>query len=151
MSGTNAAAVMSKLVGASNVLTGLTGMDGVTVSYDMPAPVPRELVYGGDMGGPVSLAAFQGGSRVKREEQATFSLHFRVYIPGGESSEAAVNRVVAISTLTENYLAANPALDGSVTGLLKVTVDSFTITKFADDEGWTALRTLSLGVHSYLT
>lgn len=150
MSGTVAAAAKAQLLGTSGVLAGLAGMSGVTVSYTMPRDVPREVVYGGQVSGPVSLAAMAGGARIKRQEDLTLHLHIRVYKLGQATTEASDTRAAAISTVIEEYIAANPTL-GGVTDLKKASVEAVELDGFVDDDGAGSTLTLTVGLLSYLS
>lgn len=150
MSGTVAAAAKAQLLGTSGVLSGLAGMSGVTVSYSLPRDVPREIVYGGQVSGPVSLAAMQGGARIKRQEDLTLHLHIRVYKPGQSTTEASDTRAAAISTVIEEYIAANPTL-GGVADLKKAAAEAVELDGFVDDDGATSTLTLTVGLMSYLS
>lgn len=137
-----------KLVGTSNVLAAL--LSGVTVAYSEPTrDLPRELVYGGDVTGPVTLAAFAGGSRIKRTEALTLLLHVRVYRPGA-TRETTDARAAAIGDVIGAYIAANWTL-GGLSELLKATVDAIELTGWTDDDGAGSLLNISVGLQSYLT
>ena len=154
MSGTNAAAIKSKLVGTGNVLSGLTGMadSGVIVAYDMPRDIPREVVFGGDIAGPVELEAFRqdSSSRVTRDEQLTFQLYVQVRSLGQSTTEVSDTRACAISTLIENYIALNSTL-GGLTGLLVARVQDVRLTGSLDDEGATSQVILTIGCQTVET
>lgn len=149
MSGTVAAAAKARLVGTGNVLSGLSGMEGVDVAYDMPPTVPREVVYGGKVDGPVQLVGMRGGTRVKREENLTLHLHIRVYKLGEKTTETAEARAAALSTIVEDYIAANYTL-GDLTDLKLASVTGVDLDGFLDDEGATALMTITVALKSYL-
>lgn len=149
MSGTVAAAAKARLVGTSNVLSGLSGLETVTVAYDMPRDPPREVIYGGKVEGPVQLVGMRGGSRVKREENLTLQLHIRVYKPGERTTETAETRVAALSTIVEDYIAANYTL-GDLADLKLASVASVDLDGFLEDDGATALMTITVALKSFL-
>lgn len=149
MSGTVAAAAKAKLVGTAGVLAGLPGMTGVVVAYSMPRDIPRELVCGGEVSGPVAVAAMKGSGRIKREEDLTMALHVRVYTLGQKTTEVSDARAVAISTLIEEYIAANETL-GGVTDLKLASVAGVTLDGFIDDDGATSLLTLRVALKAFL-
>lgn len=152
MSGTNAAAVKARLVGTSNVLSGLTGMETVRVAYDMPRDVPREVVFAGDVGGAVELEAFRqdSSSRVTRDENLDLQLYVQVYEPGHATTEVTDARACAISILIENYIALNSTL-GGLTGLLVAKVQGVRLTGSLNDEGATSLVTLTVSFETIET
>lgn len=152
MSGTNAAAIKAKLVGTNNVLTGLTGMEGVSVAYDIPRGIPREAVFVGDVAGSVELEAFRqdSSSRVSRDENLEISLYIQVYEPGHSTTEVTDTRACAISTLIENYIALNSTL-GGLANLLIARVQGVRLTGALNDDGATSLVTLTIGCESVLT
>lgn len=152
MSGTVGQAAKAALVGSSNVLTGLTGMTDVTVAYDMPRDIKREVVYGGKVGGPVSLSAMRGGgsNRVRREEDLTLMLMVRAYKPGQADSAATEARAVALYTIIAEYIAANPTL-GDVTDLKLARVDAYELNSWLDDDGCGAEITMQIGLKTFLT
>lgn len=154
MSGTVGVAAKTALVGTGNVLTGLAGIGdaGVTVAYSMPKDVKREVVYGGKVGGPVTLSAMRGGgsNRIRREEDLTLMLMVRVYKPGQSDGEATETRAVALYTLIAEYIAANSTL-GGVTDLKLARVDSYDMESWPDDDGWSAEIAMQIGLKTFLT
>lgn len=150
VSGTVAAAAKARLVGTSNVLSGLSGLETVTVAYDMPRDPPREIIYGGKIEGPVQPAAMRGGTRIKREENLTLQLYVRVYQLGQKTTESAETRAVALSNLVEDYIAANHTL-GDLPNLLLAQVVGVDLDGFLEDDGATAQVTLAVALKSFLT
>jgi hypothetical protein len=152
VSGTNAAAVKSRLVGTGNVLEGLSGMTGVKVAYDPPRDMPREIVFAGDAGGPVELEAFRADStsRVSRDENLDLELFIQVYQPGLSTSETTDTRATAISAIIENYIAANPTL-GALANLLAAKVAGVRLVSVLNDDGATSLVVLTISLQSVLT
>lgn len=144
-----AASAKAKLVGTSNVLAAL--LPGVIVKYSAPVKdIPRELVYGGEVTGPVELAAMAGGARVKRSEELILQLHVRVYKLGKETTEASDARAVAIGDVIANYIAANWTL-GDVPDLKKAVVSGVDLSGWTDDAGAGSVLTLAVSLSSYLT
>lgn len=151
MSGTVAAAAKAALLGTTNVLSALPGLAGVTIAYSAPTrDVPREVIYGGNLSGPVTLSAMRGGTRMKRQEDLSLRLHIRVYEPGNATTQATDARATAICTVVEEYIAANTTL-GDVTGLLAATVESVSLDGWLDDDGATSVLDLSIALKTYLT
>lgn len=152
MSGSIGAAAKAKLVGENNVLSGLSGMTGVEVAYDMPRSVPREVVFGGDVGGPVELESFgrDGSDEVGRSERLSLQLFVQVYQLGQATSEAVTTRATAISAIVETYIALNGTL-GGLANLLAATVEAIAISSWLEDDGATARVTLTIGLESHLT
>lgn len=147
-----AASVKAQLVGTAGVLAPLlTGPPKVNVTYSAPArDIPRELVYGGEITGPVELAAMAGGGRVKRTEDLILQLHVRVYELGKKTTEASDARAVEIGDVIAAYLAANWTL-GGLAGLTKAVVSGVDLSGWTDDEGAGSLLTLAVTCSSYLT
>jgi hypothetical protein len=150
---TNAAAARAALLGEAGQLQALPGLADVKVAYSLPREIPRELVYGGQVIGPVGLAAMKGGAagRIKREENLSLQIHVRVHTPGQTTTEAADARAVEIGAAVEEYIAGNPTLD-NVPGLLLAAVEAIELDPGGvDDEGATAELTLQIALKSYLT
>jgi hypothetical protein len=151
VSGSVAAAAKAKLVGTGNVLSGLTGLELFTVAYTPPTrDIPRLLIYGGKVSGPVQLAAMMGGTRIKRTEELNLTLHIRVFEPGHATSEATDIVAAAASTVIENYIAANPTL-GGVASLQIAKVESYELEGWSVDEGSCSVVDLGINLLSYLT
>lgn len=150
---TNAAAARAALLGENGLLQALPSLAGVTVAYSPPSVTPRELVYGGQVAGPVGLAAMKGGAggRIKREENLSLQIHIRVYEPGQQSTEGTDARAVQIGAAVEEYIAGNPTLD-DLPGLKLAAVEAIDLDPGAlDDDGATSLLTLQIALKSYLT
>lgn len=143
-----AAAAKAALLGTSGVLAPL--LTGVTVAYSAPRDIPREVVYGGQVVGPVALAAMAGGVRVKRSEDLTLQLHVRVYQPGATTTETTDARAVAIGDVIATYIAGNTTL-GGVTDLKLAQVSGVDLDGWVDDDGAGSTLTLAVGLMSYLT
>jgi hypothetical protein len=144
-----AASAKARLVGVDGVLADLMP-DGVKVRYAMPTKdVPRDLVYGGRVSGPIELSAMAAGARVKRTEELTLQLHVRVYRPNG-SRETTDGRAVEIGNAVANYIAANWKL-GELPELIKATVDTVELDGWTDDEGSGSVLDMAIGLQSYLT
>jgi hypothetical protein len=138
-----AASAKAYLVGKDGALAPL--LQGVQVVYSAPTKdVKRELVYGGQVAGPVELKAFAGGARVKRSETLTLALHIRVYRPNS-TSEATDARAVEIGDVIANYIAANWTL-GGLTELIRATVDGVELDNWTDDDGSGSILTLAVGL-----
>jgi hypothetical protein len=150
LSGTIAAAAKAALLGRNGVLAGLSGLEGVAVGYDMLRDAPREMVFGGDAEGSVQLSAFKGGGRLKREENLSLVVEIRVHDKGQETTEDTDVRAIEISTVIEEYIAANPKL-GDLPNLLKATVDGVKLSSWLDDDGATSSVVLTIGLHSFLS
>lgn len=146
------ASAKSRLVGEAGVLAPLfTGdLASVKVLYSEPTKdVPRELVYGGEVTGPVELSAMAGGARVKRSESLILQLHIRVWKPNN-SREQADARAAAIAEVICNYVAANWTL-GDLADLKKAVVSGVDLSGWTDDDGSGSLLTLAVSLTSYLT
>jgi hypothetical protein len=142
------ASVKSRLVGTSNVLAAL--LPGVVVAYSAPVrDIPRELVYGGTVIGPVEVAAFAGGGRIKRSEDLTTLLHIRVYKPGA-TREWTDGRAAEIADVIANYIAANWTL-GDLPELKKAVVAGVETDGWSDDDGSGSTYDMAIGLMSYLT
>lgn len=155
MAGTNLITCRQALIAALTALAVPAGLlDGVTVDYSYVGKRhsgTREYLFGGTSEGSVSLAAMQGGSRVKREETPNWPLTIYVTKPGEETTEDADVRAVAIGAVLENYVALNVTLGGSITGLLKATIPSWSLTSWVDDDAAYAVLTYQVEFHSYLS
>lgn len=142
------ATAKARLVGTSNVLAAL--LPGVTVAYAAPVrDLPRELVYGGTVIGPVELAAYAGGARVKRTEDLTVMIHIRVYKPGA-TREFTDGRAAEIADVIANYVAANWTL-GDLPELKKAVVAGVETDGWSDDDGSGSTYDMAIGLMSYLT
>lgn len=150
-----AAAAKARLVGADGVLAGL--LDGVPVAYSAPTrDMPREVVYGGSVAGPVELAAFAAGGRVKRNEDLTLLLHVRVYQQGKRTAETAEARAVEIGDVIGNYIAqrwklSNPPSVDDLPDLMKATVAGVELDSWLDDDGAGATLSIAVGLTSRLS
>ncbi len=145
-----AAAAKARLVGASNVLQGLTGMENVKVYYDPQRNVPREAIYAGDVGGSLQMVAMRGASgRVKYLGDLSLTLQVRVH-QKGTTTETTDARAEAIADLVIDYIAANPTL-GGLTGLKKASVDSIQLSGWFEDESATSTVTLQIGLMPFLS
>jgi hypothetical protein len=143
-----AAAVKAKLVGEGNVLAPL--LPGVTVAYSQPRDLNRELVYGGQVAGPVEMAAFAGGAKVKRKEDLIFLLHIRIWKPN-TSVEVVEQRAAEIGGVITDYLAANWTL-GDLNGLTSASVSNEEMgPPWTDDDGAGTELTFAVSIKTYLT
>jgi hypothetical protein len=143
------ASVKAALLGATDgILAPL--LTPVTVAYSLPRDIPRELVYGGNVVGPVTLAAMAGGARVKRQEDLILQLHVRVWQPGQETTEETDARAVEIGDVIALYIAANTTL-GGVSDLKLAQVSGVDLDGWTDDDGAGSTLTLAVGLMSYLT
>lgn len=141
--------VKAYLLGESGVLAPL--LSGVTVGYSASPNVPMEEVYGGRVGGPVSLAAFAPASgRVRRTEELTLMVHIRVRKKGQRTAETAEARAVEISDVITQYIALNPTL-GGLAELRKAAISNVDYDSSPDDDGVTAFCDISVELMSYLT
>lgn len=150
MAGSIAAAAKARLVGEDGVLAGLPGMAGVEVSYSMPRDPPRELVVGGRVGGPSEPIAMRGGTRIRRSEDLRLALLVRVHKPGEATAEATDARAVAIGTLIENYISANPRLGDTIADLKHARVVDIDLDSFAASQGYTSELTIQVALTSVL-
>ena len=142
-----AAAAKAVLVGESSVLAPL--LPGVTVSYALPRDIPRQLVYGGSMVGPVELKAMAGGGRVKRSEDIALNLHVRVYLPNG-SAEVVEARAAEICDVITDYIAANWTLGiDEMKSARVVAVDMGE--PWIDDDGVGSTQTITVSFMTYKT
>jgi len=143
-----AAAAKAALVGESGVLAPLMPA-GVKVHYSLPRDIPRELVYGGAMVGPVELKAMAAGGRVKRSEDIALNLHVRVYLPNG-TTEAAEARAAAICDVITDYIAANWTL--GIDGLKSARVVAVDMGEpWTDDDGVGSAPTIAVSLMTYKT
>lgn len=152
MAGINVVAAKSALITALDGLTSST-LSGWVVSYSYVGKLHQAnrkyLFFDSNSGGPLELSAMKGSARLKREETATAKLCLRLTTPGQETGEANEVAIAAAGAVVENYLAANPTL--SVSGLLKATVESFSlITSVLDTEVKSDLD-YTIQFDSYLT
>ncbi len=151
MSGTVAAAAKAALVGANSLLSGLSGLDGVVIGYDMPRSLPRETIYGGKVSGSVELAAMRGSNgRIRRSEELALNLHIRVHDKGQRTTEAVEARAVQLSMIVEEWIAANPTL-GDLPDLKLAKVQGVELEAGIEDDSATADLTLTIGLMSFLT
>jgi len=144
---TVAAAAKQALLGTGNPLEALTG---VPVSYSPPRDMPREVVYGGQVVGPVELLAMAGGGRVKRREDLTLLLVVRVYEPGRDTNEITDARAVEIGEVICNYIAGDKTL-GGVTDLKLAQVTGMDLDGWLEDDGACSTLTISVGLMSTLS
>lgn len=150
MAGTAIVAARQALVAA---LDALSALDGIPVSYSYAAKLAdgsnREFIYGGGSSeATVAQSAMKGPTgRIKRDESATWALHVMVVKPGEVTTEAGDARAVAIGTVIENYIAANPTLGGTV---LFARISSWSLTSNFDDDATYSLLSYSIAIESYL-
>lgn len=142
-----AAAAKAYLVGRNSVLAPL--LPGVQVTYSLPRDIKRELVYGGQVAGPVELKAFAAGGRVKRSETLTLALHVRVAKPN-ENTQDADARAVEIGDVIAGYIAANWTL-GGLADLKLAQISGVELDSWTDDDGAGSLLTIAVSLTSYLT
>lgn len=148
MAGSNIVAVKRQLIA---VLPGLLGVVGDYSYVGSHHDGERDYLYlGNRASGPTTAAAMAGGTRFVREEHLDFSLAIVSRTPGEETVEAAEARVVELGALAEEYLAANWTLGGGIEGLLKVQIMSAELESAVDDDGASALLTLSLRADSHV-
>lgn len=129
------------------------GLSGVTVSYVLSGiKLPREIVYGGKVTGPVTAAAMRpAGGRLGREEIPLINVHVRVLKPGVLDSSAE-ERAAALGTVIADMVAADPTLAGAVPGLLLLAVENEEYeTGPGEDGSAVAVGTLTLSAHSFLS
>jgi hypothetical protein len=152
MAGTNIVAARIALIAA---IGDLSGLDGVSVSYSYVAKYAdlgnREYIFGGPKSdAAIALSAMQDSGRIKRDEEPTWSLHLRVVKPGQTDTQAGDERVVALGAEVENYVAANPRLDLTVTGLRLCKITGFTLQSWTDEKQSYSELDYSLLFDSYL-
>ncbi|WP_189336315.1 hypothetical protein [Actinoplanes ianthinogenes] len=143
-----AASAKRALVGNGNPLGAL--LPGVIVAYSAPRDLPREVVYGGQVVGPVELLSMAGGGRVKRREDLSLLLHVRVYQPGQETAETAEARAVEIGDVICIYIATNTKLTGDIEDLRLAHVTGMDLDSWTDDDGAGSILTISVGLMSNL-
>lgn len=124
----------------------------VQVEYAYPGRDPeRECVYAGRSSFSQEPSAMRGGARLRREEHGTLNLHIDVLAPGGGAEMVdAEARASELGELIENYLAANPTLDG-LTGLLRAGIEGGDLEQGVDDDAARCHLMLRVSYHSYLT
>jgi hypothetical protein len=146
MAGSNAVEGPAALLGLL-----ATALEPVQVTYDFPSRLAeREIVWGGDIGGPQEPLSMRGSGRRSREERLIWQLRIEVAAPGKTALECA-RRATVISKIVEEALAAAFANDGAgVAGLLQVAVVSFDLKNFNDDDGSYTDITLGVLLHSTL-
>lgn len=142
-----AAAAKAALVGANGALGPL--LDGVQVTYSEPRDVLREVVYGGDVTGPVQLSAMSAGVRVRIREDLVLQLHVRVWKPGAKTTEVTDARAVAIGDVIAGYITANTTL-GGVENLKLAQVSGVDLSGWSDDDGSGSLLTIAVGLMSQI-
>lgn len=149
MAGTNAAAAKAALITAIGALTGLGDLQ---VSYSYPGrTTDRDLVYGGRITGPIALSTMRGSGRLKRIEDSVLQLHIEVARPGEDTSAVTEARACEIGEAIEEYLAANPALEDAVTGLLLAAPQGFDLESAIADESSITVLTYRILLKSHLT
>lgn len=148
MAGSNAVAGPVALIG---LLTTAFAATNVQVAYDYPGRLAdRELVYGGDVGGPHEALAMRGGGLRSREERLVWQVHIEVAAPDKSTLECA-QRGMEICTTVEEALAAGTANDGAgVPGLKQVGTVSIKLQNFDDDDARYTDITLGVLLHSVL-
>lgn len=153
MSGTVIAAVKAALVGANSVIraAALPALAGVKISYDVPRDLPLEYICAGRAGGPLERAAMKAGTRVKRQEDLSVQLIYRVNMKNQQDTEATDARVTAMAAAVDEWLAANRALGGSVDGVKAAWAGAHELDGFVDDDGATSIMTQTIGITSFLT
>lgn len=141
-----AATAKAHLVGVNGVLAPL--LTGVQVTYSEPRDIKRDIVYAGDVAGPVTLAAMAGGGTVKRTEALSFPLIVRVWRPNAKSAETADARADAIGDVIANYIAANWTF-GGLAELKKAIVSNIQLSSWIDDEGAGSLLIMTVELTSF--
>jgi hypothetical protein len=143
----NVAAVKKELV---RRLAESPDLEGVQVLYSADeAQIDLECIYGGDAQGPISPHAFRGGGRQPRLQDASFTVHIRVDVPSGKTSESE-DRAEALANVVSDYLAANPTLS-DFPGLKAIAADQFEMKSAFDDDGAITVYTLQVSCCSILT
>ena len=153
MAGTNAVSAKQALI---TWLRGLTdtgeGLEGVQVAYSWPGlgRVGRECVHGGRAEWETELNSMRAaGLRQSRIETVTLDLHIVVSAVGGTVEDADV-RAVAIGTVIEEALAADPLLGGHP-GLQLAMVAGGDIEHEDHDDGAVSVLTYRVLFRSRLT
>lgn len=142
MAGTNAVAAKAAL---RTLLAAAPGFVGVQVAYSAPRDMAKESVWAlDDIGGPVTLAAFQGGTGVALKRQEDLSGAWVIHVRGdGRTVEANETRAAALGAVFEGVVATNPTL--GVAGLKLAQISSFAMVSAPDDEGVTTQITYTIG------
>jgi len=148
MSGTNAVRCKRALIDRVKVLLG----SDVQVEYAFPGrTIQREAVWAGKVTFSQDLATMRGGGRASREERLIVNLHIGVEQPGGdEEVYDAELRAADISQTIEDYLAANPTLEG-LSGLLVAAVAEGELDQGVDDDFVGCELMLRVAFHCHLT
>lgn len=147
MAGSIMVAFKSKLV---SELAALPSMTGVKLSYGDPGEnALKETIWCGRIleneHEPVALKA----GRRRREEN--FTLEVYVDVTGTRlTHERAESRAVALGQALEEYLADNPKLDDSVTGLLFAVVSGMELVTLQTTDGPSTRLTVSIDVKGRL-
>jgi hypothetical protein len=89
-----------------------SGLDGVSVTYALPAEIPQEAIYLDRVRGVHAVVVTTGG-RVPREEQYTVDLIIHCFVSGVTPPEAE-DRAFEILAEVENELADTPRLGLSI-------------------------------------
>jgi hypothetical protein len=122
----------------------------VEVSYsDTRADSARTRIWGGKVTSTQTPIGMKGTSgRVKRQEEASVSLHIAVVMPDATQAEAEV-RAVELGQQVEDMLATDPTL-ATTTGLLKCLVSSVDLDSYTDDDAAFAFLDYQIDAMSYL-
>jgi hypothetical protein len=154
VSGTSAKRAKKALIDGIRVLFAATPSTAdVTVTYGYRGHEhTREFVHAGRAFGPQSYPVMGGGgARFKRDETLTIKLHIVVEIPGGDQEEAE-DRVTAIGTVFEEWLAATASLPGYTPGeVISVGITAVDLDTDTDDDSALTLLTYDVEVNTRLS
>lgn len=151
MAGTNAIVAKKTIVDRLAAVTGpAQALAGVQVSYIHPKDLQREVIYGGRIRFDDQLFTFSsaavGGGRIPREETATLTFVVLVARPDSDQYLADL-RAVAIGTVLEEMVAADPTLGGLV---LAAEAESGEMEPLTHDDGVMAQLLYTISVRSEL-
>lgn len=147
MAGSTMVAFKSKLV---SELAALPAMAGVKVSYGDPGDLAlKENVWCGKITDNEHEAVALKAGRRRREENYTADVY--VEVTGTRLTvETAETRALALGLVLEEYLADNPKLDGTITGLLFAVVSGMELSTLESTDGPHTRLTVSIDVKARL-
>ncbi len=126
------------------------GLVGIQIGYSLPRDVDREVIYGGQISGPVQVEAMRGGTRITRREDLVLSLHIWVNRPGDQDTADVEARAAEIGQVVEELLAGDPTLSGAVAGLKMAAITNVLIDSGCDDDGALAELTYQISLMSHI-
>ncbi len=113
-------------------------LSDITISYGAPTTGPREFIALGDISGTQEFAAL---GKLTKDETYTLSVFVSV-LREGNQQQTCTERCFAIASELEDYLRANPTVDGAVR--VAQLSSPFTLEEFASDQARQSLLTLGV-------